>query len=109
MLHVFRDGEWTFSAAADFGQEFWVRIPATATRFASKAKKFQCYEVGDTDRSGKIDARDATLLLRHCAALAEDEKGILPEEWSYTADMNGNGIINATDATAVLIAAADAA
>ncbi|MBR4628233.1 MAG: hypothetical protein IKO47_11160 [Ruminococcus sp.] len=109
LLHVFRDGEWTFSAAADFGQEFWVRIPATATSFASKAKKFQCYEVGDTDRSGKIDARDATLLLRHCAALAEDEKGILPEEWSYTADMTGNGIINATDATAVLIAAADAA
>ena len=54
-------------------------------------------ELGDVNGDGRINARDARLLLRYLADMAEDGEICLE-----AADFNGDGRINARDARAIL-------
>ena len=53
--------------------------------------------LGDVNRDGKVNARDARALLRYIAGLAEES-----EIDKIAADFNGDGKINARDARAIL-------
>ena len=53
--------------------------------------------LGDVNRDGRLNARDARALLRHIAGLTEDGEIDLS-----AADFNGDGKINARDARALL-------
>ena len=56
---------------------------------------------GDANGDGKVNARDARLILRYAASLITDD-----EIDQAAADFNGDGKVNARDARAVLRAAA---
>lgn len=52
---------------------------------------------GDVDGNGKVNALDATKILKHIVGIEK----LTPEEY-IRADVDGNGRVNASDATAVL-------
>ena len=108
LIAVFCKSEWEMNSQPEIGQTFLVRRPATQTGFASDASRYLWHEIGDTDGNGKVDARDASLVLRYYAGLNAGDTSAINPLWRYTADMDGNGIITAADASAVLKAYADA-
>ena len=58
--------------------------------------------IGDVNDDGKINAIDATLVLKHSAELIA-----LTEKQQIAADVSGDGKVNAIDATLILKYAAD--
>ena len=65
-------------------------------------------QVGDTNCDGKIDARDASLILSAYADLSGDTNGTSTVSVRY-GDFNGDGKLNSADASAVLCSYADMA
>lgn len=108
LIAVFCKSEWEMKVQPEIGKTFLVREPATLQSFASDASRYVWHEIGDADGSGKVDARDASLVLRYYAGLNDGDPSAINAMWRYTADMDGNGIITAADASAILKAYADA-
>ena len=99
---------WSSGDMPSIKQMFLIRYAPTADSFASDAASFVFCEMGDADGSGMVDARDATLVLRHYAEL-NDGGSLIPRSRLYTADMDGNGMITAVDASLILKLYADRA
>ena len=66
------------------------------------AQYFASYSKGDVNGDGKIDARDATMVLTTSVRIALDKDTGLNEEQKAAADVNGDGLINAADASSIL-------
>lgn len=58
--------------------------------------------LGDVNKDGTIDGRDATAILSDYALRSADKDGLFDKAQSIAADVNGNNIVDATDATKVL-------
>ncbi len=89
------------------GDTYTEEIPAGGHSFV-KGVCEHCHaleaEPGDVNGDGRINARDAHLILRYVAGLVGEEEIIL-----IAADYNGDGRINARDARALLRQVADQA
>lgn len=65
-------------------------------------RKVQPQEIGNINSDNKIDATDATLILKHYTASMLNKKSELSEESLKAADINKDGIVNSTDAFLIL-------
>lgn len=109
ILEKFAGAYWEAEQDITCGQPIMIRYAATDTSFASQARYVIIYEKGDVNGSGKIDAVDASTVLKHYANLSAGEPGIIGDDFLETADFDGNGMINAIDASKILVCYADRA
>ena len=58
--------------------------------------------LGDVNNDGKVDAKDASLILVEYASLSTDGKSVLSDEAKTAADVNKDGKADSKDASAVL-------
>ena len=80
---------------------------STTSKAVTKVASFQygekpAYTLGDVNNDGKIDAKDAVLVLRYAAKLAD-----LNLQQQLSADVNADGAIDAKDAVKILRYAAE--
>ena len=109
LLEKFAGAYWEDAQNIICGQPIMIRYAATDTTFASQAKYIIIYEKGDVNGSGKVDAVDASTVLKHYANLSAGENGVIDDDFLEFADFDGNGMINAIDASQILVCYADRA
>ena len=66
------------------------------------------YKLGDVNNDGKVDAKDATMVLVYYSQVSTGGDGELTENQKKAADMNGDSHIDAKDASVILAAYAAA-
>ncbi|MDO4863569.1 MAG: dockerin type I domain-containing protein, partial [Ruminococcus sp.] len=59
-------------------------------------------KLGDVNGDGKVDAKDATMVLVYYSKMSTGEEGNLSDEQKKAADMNGDSLIDAKDASKIL-------
>lgn len=59
-------------------------------------------DLGDVNKDGILDGRDATAILSDYALRSANKDGSLDKAQSIAADVTGNGVVDGTDATKVL-------
>ena len=62
----------------------------------------EALSLGDVNNDGKVDAKDASLILVEYASLSTDGKSVLSDEAKTAADVNKDGKADSKDASAVL-------
>ena len=76
---------------------FLVALILTASSLHALSVQASTYAVGDVDMDGKITGHDAAVISRFLA----DEEVTLTTEQEMLADVNGDGSIDADDATMI--------
>ena len=89
------------------GETYYIRYAATDSAFASAFMKLELPEKGDANRSGTLEASDATLVLRHYTLISSGDEGVISDDMLPVTDMDCNGIITAVDASMILMNYAD--
>ncbi|MCM1529449.1 MAG: Ig-like domain-containing protein [Alistipes sp.] len=78
---------------------------ASVMSFAEKdtsASSETALTVGDVDGNGKVDASDASMVLKEYAALSTGQSGTFTGAQNDAADIDGNGKVDASDASFIL-------
>lgn len=94
--------EWLFGSEPVNSGKLIIRYAATDSSFASAGRIIDLTGMGDVDRSGKVEAFDAALVLEHYAALAAGGAGVIEEDRIKASDMDFDGKITASDASRIL-------
>lgn len=82
----------------------YIRFSATNTSFASNSLYIPPLQElkGDVNSDGYVDAVDASIVLKHYAAVSTEAEPVIPVEQRRTADLDNNGFIDAVDASVIL-------
>lgn len=96
ILHQRSDGNWEVLDSHIEGENIVVEVDSFSL-FAIIEGTSEPHKLGDVNQDDKINAMDATRILRYAAKLITEDKIDLT-----VADVNGDGRVNAMDATRIL-------